>query len=176
VSRRLRLGIILAGYVAAFLAAGAALHFRQLHAAGGAAQGSAGMYAFGDALLYASVLVAVALVPTALALHELRSLRWFWTGLSVLSTAVTATGAVAAAVVALASHPLPGVQLTAALASAALLRVLAAPLLILSDVTLAFFAPGRDARRALLVGTVIEAALVVFLLLFLGTNGLHRQT
>jgi hypothetical protein len=76
-SRLVRLGVVLAGYVAAVLAACAAVDVRQLHTQGEHVQASAGMYAFGDALLFLAVFGFAALFPTGLALHFLRSLPLF---------------------------------------------------------------------------------------------------
>jgi hypothetical protein len=51
-NRLVKFGVVLAGYVTSVLAACAAVDFRQLHTQGEHVQASAGMYAFGDALLF----------------------------------------------------------------------------------------------------------------------------
>jgi hypothetical protein len=70
-------GVVVAGYVAAVLAASAAVAVRIANTSGPDAQASAGMYALGDSLLFVAVFSAVALVPTGLALWFLRPYRWF---------------------------------------------------------------------------------------------------
>jgi hypothetical protein len=54
-SNFVKCGVVLAGYVAAVLAAAAALEVRLLDTQGPDAQASAGMYAFGDAMLFLAV-------------------------------------------------------------------------------------------------------------------------
>ena len=78
-----KVGVVLAGYVAAVLAASAAVAVRVANTSGPDADASAGMYAFGDGLLFIAVFSAVALFPTGLALWFLRPYRWFWVVLSV---------------------------------------------------------------------------------------------
>ena len=98
-----KFGLVLAGYVAAALAAGAALEIRLLNTQGPDADASAGMYAFGDAMLFLAVFGFAALFPTGLALCFLRTCRWFWTALSIVALAIAITGGLAAAVSALAA-------------------------------------------------------------------------
>jgi hypothetical protein len=75
-NRLVKFGVVLAGYVTSVLAACAAVDFRQPHTQGEHVQASAGMYAFGDALLFLAVFGVAALFPTGLALHFLRPFRW----------------------------------------------------------------------------------------------------
>jgi hypothetical protein len=72
-----KFGVVLAGYLAAGLVAGAALEIRLLNTQGPDAQGSGGMYAFGDAMLFSAVFGVTALLPTGLAIFFLRHRRWF---------------------------------------------------------------------------------------------------
>ena len=92
-----KIGTVLAGYVVAVLGANAAVEVRIAHTSGPDAQASAGMYAFGDGLLFIAVFGAAALVPTGLALWFLRPCRWFWVVLSVAALAVAITAIPAAA-------------------------------------------------------------------------------
>jgi hypothetical protein len=57
---------VLVGYSGALLAACLALYIRQLNTQGPDAQASAGMYAFGDGLLFGAVFGFGALFPTGL--------------------------------------------------------------------------------------------------------------
>src|SRR5438067_153767 len=88
---RIRIGLILAGYVAAVLIAFGALAIR-LASTRGSAQASGGMYAFGDSLLFLAVFGVAALAPTTGALYFLRSHRLFWTVLAVLALVIAVTG------------------------------------------------------------------------------------
>ena len=99
-----KFGVALAGYVAAVMAADAAVAVRIANTSGPDAQASAGMYAFGDGLLFVAVFSAVAIFPTGLALWFLRPYRWFWVGLSVTALAIAATAVLSALVYAVAAH------------------------------------------------------------------------
>jgi hypothetical protein len=77
-----KISVVLAGYLAALLAACTAVYVRILNTQDAMAQASAGMYAFGDFLLFVVVFGTLSLAPTALALFFLRRVEKFWTGLS----------------------------------------------------------------------------------------------
>ena len=98
-----KFGTVLAGYVAAVLVASAAVAVRIANTSGPDAQASAGMYAFGDGLLFVAVVSAVALLPTGLGLWFLRPCRRLWIALPVTAMAVAGTAILAAAVYALAA-------------------------------------------------------------------------
>lgn len=70
-SRLTKLGLVLGGYVIACLVAAAVLYVYQLFTQDASAQASAGMYAFGDALLFMGVCGILALFPTGLGLYFL---------------------------------------------------------------------------------------------------------
>ena len=70
-----KFGLVLAGYVAAALADCAAVGVQQYSTQHAQARASAGMYAFGDALLFVAVFGGVALFPTGVALCFLRPYR-----------------------------------------------------------------------------------------------------
>ncbi len=61
-------GIVLCGYVAAFVIASAAVALRIAATNPADASGARGMYAFGDLILFAGVFGIVALLPTGAAL------------------------------------------------------------------------------------------------------------
>ena len=61
-------GIVLAGYIIAFLLASEAVAIRIANTSGPDADASAGMYAFGDGLLFLAVFGTAALLPTGLAM------------------------------------------------------------------------------------------------------------
>ena len=68
-----KFGLVLGGYVAACLIAGGVVYVYQLFTNNAAAQASAGMYAFGDLILFVGIFGVLALFPTGLALYFLLS-------------------------------------------------------------------------------------------------------
>jgi hypothetical protein len=161
-NRFTKFGIVLAGYVAAVLVAGAALEIRLLNTQGPDAQASAGMQAFGDLLLFLGVFGFAALFPTGVALNFLRHYERLWTVFSLASLTLALIGPVAAVV--LQSH-----QRDWLIAGLIWLgQVLGAPLLALGFLVGTFLAPTRRARWMLLVSALIEGLVsaYVFLCLF----------
>jgi hypothetical protein len=158
-------GIVLAGYVTAVLAANAAVDYRLLHTQGEDAQASAGMYAFGDALLFLAVFAVVAVLPTGLALYFLRPYRLFWTALSLTALSLAATGLLAAAVYVLASFQAPPGSRWELWAAFAVLRMLAAPPLATAFALAGLIAPNRTSRWSLLVAAAIEGAVAAYAIL-----------
>jgi hypothetical protein len=161
-----KFGVVLAGYVAAVLAANAVVAVRIAHTSGPDAQASAGMYAFGDGLVFIAVFGTVALVPTFSALWFLRPYRWFWTVLSVAALAVAATAILSASVYVMTAHlALPresSLEIWAALAG---LRMLVSPPLAAVFVLAGIIAPSRTSRWVLLVAAGIEGAMAVYAVL-----------
>jgi len=66
-SKLAKLGLVIGGYVAACLAASGAVYVNGLFTQNAAAQASAGMYAFGDLILFVGIFGLLALIPTGLA-------------------------------------------------------------------------------------------------------------
>ena len=158
-----KIGVVLAGYVVAVLAAGAAVDVRIANTSGPDAQASAGMYAFGDGLLFVAVFGVAALVPTGLALYFLRPFRWFWTVLSASALAVAVTAIPAAALCVLerllAIHD---DSLLSVLAALAVLRTIVSPPLAGAFLVAGVLAPNRASRWALLAAAAIEGAVAVY--------------
>ena len=160
-----KFGVVLAGYAVAVLVAGVAVEVRVAHTSGPDAQASAGMYAFGDGLLFVAVFSVVALLPTGLALFFLRPYRWFWTALSITGLAIAVTGVLAVSVCILASYwALRGLPLELCEALA-LLRTLTAPLLAGAFVLSGAIAPNRTSRWTLLSTAGIEGAVATYAVL-----------
>jgi hypothetical protein len=158
-------GAVLAGYIAALLAATVAVDIRIANTSGPDAQASAGMYAFGDAILFLAVFGFVAILPTGVALFFLRPYRLFWTVFSIAALVLAATGLSAAFVCVLASHwtqPCPPLEFCAAIA---VLRMLAAPLLAMGFALAVCIAPNRMSRWMLLVAAGIEGAVAAYAVL-----------
>jgi len=70
-SRLTKLGLVLGGYVIACLVASGVVYVYERFMQDAAAQASAGMYAFGDLILFVGVFGVLALFPTGLALFYL---------------------------------------------------------------------------------------------------------
>ena len=154
--RLCRVVIVLAGYAAALLVANILVQIRISHTSGPDAQASAGMYAWGDLMLFVGTFGILSLIPTALGLYFLRPYEKFWTVLSILALAVAATGPVGAVPAALVQNwHLPGRGWELA-SGFGFLRALGAPLLALSFFTGAAVAPGRRSRWAMLVAAGLE--------------------
>jgi hypothetical protein len=156
----LKVGLVVAGYVAALLVASAAVGVRLASTSGPDAQAASGMYAFGDLVLFVAVFGVAALVPTGAALFFLRPYRPFWTVLAAFGLGVAVTGVTAVGVYFI------GRQATASpiatWAGLAVLRILVAPLLALTGVVCAVFSPYRFPRWAFLGATAVEAAVSAY--------------
>jgi hypothetical protein len=70
-SRLAKVGLVFGGYVVVCLIASGIVYIYQLLTQDAAAQASAGMYAFGDLILFAGVCGFFALFPTGLAIYFL---------------------------------------------------------------------------------------------------------
>ncbi len=156
----LKVGVVAAGYIAAFLVASAAVAIRFANTSGPDAQAASGMYAFGDVVLFVAVFGVAALVPTGAALFFLRPYRPFWTVISAFGLSIAVTGLAAVAAFAIGRHAAPSPLATWAAFS--VLRILVAPLLALTFLVCAVFSPYRFPRLALLAGTVMEAAVSAY--------------
>jgi hypothetical protein len=156
----LKVGVVVGGYVASFLIASAAVSIRLANTSGPDAQAASGMYAAGDALLFAAVFGVAALVPTGAALFFLRPYRRFWTVLSTFSLGVAVTGLAAVALFAIGRYAAPSpIAIGAALS---VLRILVAPLLALTCLVCTVLSPYRVPRLALLAATAIEVAVSAY--------------
>ncbi len=95
-----KLSIVLAAYVVAFVVAAGVVHLRELRPQWQAtAQASPGMAAFADFILFVEALGVAAAVPTALAGCFLRPFRRIYTVFAAGCPALAATGLIAAVVV-----------------------------------------------------------------------------
>jgi hypothetical protein len=153
----LKVTVVAGGYVAAFLAASAAVAIRMAATSGPDAQASGGMYAFGDSVVFVAVFGVLALVPTGAALYFLRPYRRFWMVLSRLCLAVAVTGLTAVILFAVGRHATPPSPLAVG-AGLSVLRILIAPLFALTFLVCALFTPHRSPRLAFLAATAMEAA------------------
>jgi hypothetical protein len=157
----IKLGLVAAGYVGAVLVASAALAIYVASTSGPDRQASGGMYAFGDSLLFLAVFGVAAVLPTGAALFFLRAYRSFWLALSITALALAAT-AIAACIEYIASRSAEAVSVVHDWSALAVLRIIVAPLFALALFVAVLFAPNRSSRSALLIATVIEAAVFAY--------------
>lgn len=92
---RVKFAIVLVGYLLAVLVAFAVVSIYVLATNGSDRNGSSGMYAFGDSLLFLLVLSFAAIPATCAALFFLREYRRFWSVLSIVAITVVTSGFVA---------------------------------------------------------------------------------
>ena len=156
----LKVAVAAGGYVAAFLIASAVVAIRIANTSGPDAQAASGMYAAGDALLFAAVFGVCALVPTGAALFFLRPYRRFWIVLSALGLAVAFTGVTAAILFAVGRHATASPLAT--WAGFSVLRILIAPLFALTFLVCTIFSPYRSPRVALLSATMMEGGVSAY--------------
>jgi hypothetical protein len=150
-----KVGVVMMGYIAAFLIASAAVTIRISLTSGPDAQASSGMYAAGDGFLFVAVFGISALLPTGFALFFLRLYRHFWTALSAVGLVVAVTGVTAAALFLVGRDAAPSPLATWAALS--VLRILVAPIFVLTFLVCAVLSPCRFPRFAFVAATVMEA-------------------
>jgi hypothetical protein len=149
--------VVLAGYVAAFLVAAAALYWRELQMPA-EAKTSAGMYAFGDLILFVEVFGVSAAVPTALALYFLRPFRQLWLAFSIGCLGLAVTGLMAVPLVSWAHRLQTDVGAWHALACLGILRTILSPVLAPSLLVGVPLAPTWRCRCFLLAAAAMEGA------------------
>jgi hypothetical protein len=156
-----KIGSVVGGYVVALLIAAAAVAVRMAFTDGPEAQASSGMYAFGDAVVFVGIFGVCALAPTGAALLFLRTCDSIWKVVSVLGVATASTGIAATIVYAIGRHATTG--LLAAWSAFAVLRILVAPLFVLTFTVCAFFSPHRAARLAFVIAGLMEAVVSAYI-------------
>lgn len=157
----LKVGIVAAGYIGAFLVASAVVAIRLASTRGPDAQAESGMYAFGDLMLFVAVFGVAALVPSGVALFFLRPYRRFWAIVSALGLGVAVTGLAAVVLFAMGRHVPPPSPL-ATWAGLSVLRILVAPLLALAALVCTLLAPYRVPRLAFLAAATMEVAVSAY--------------
>jgi hypothetical protein len=156
-----KIGGVMGGYAVALLIASAAVAVRLAFTQGPEAQASSGMYAFGDVIVFVGIFGVCALLPTGTALLFLRSCDSFWKVISILGVATASTGIAATLVYAVGRHANSGSW--AEWGAFAVLRILAAPLLVLTFTVCAFFSPNRAPRTAFVIAALMEAAVSFYI-------------
>jgi hypothetical protein len=152
-----KVALVVGGYLCALLVASAVVAIHMAATNGPDWQGSSGMLAFGEALLFLVVFGVAAVPPSCAVLFFLRPVRSFWRVLSVVALGIATTG-LAALIDYVASRTAGAGSVADAWSALAVLRILVAPLFALAFLLAGIFAPSRPFRIALLVATLIEGA------------------
>ena len=161
-------GLVAIGYIAALVAAVAAVLIRRPWIPAEDLQASSGMHAFGDLLLFLGVFALTASVPTLAAVALLRNRPRVWMAGAAGWLVFAMSGLVAVPALWISpggarSGPLP---VLAGLYG--VLHLLASPLLALLSALCAWLAPTRGARRFCVAAASVEATLVVIAVLHFG--------
>jgi len=162
-NRWIKLGIVLAGYVLAFVTSFfmTALYDRQFSPEDNQTMG--GMIAGGELMYGSAEFVLASLVPTGLALWFLRPNRRFWSAFSSAGLIFAIVGLAAVLATATTGQTdrdrLPLLLFVGLLS---IVQMLGSPLWILSFALFAALAPARDLRRRMLAALVIEFAIAAY--------------
>jgi hypothetical protein len=157
-----KIAVVCLGFFVAIVAASVALEIRLAHTQGPDANASAGMYAFGDGLLFIAVFSVVCVVPIGLGLFFLRPWRRFWTGLSIALLVVGLTGVAGTGLFILAAHHAADGSPLQLFAALWVLRLLGSPLLAGGFFLATVLAPAAPSRRILLAATVLEGLVALY--------------
>jgi hypothetical protein len=136
--------LVLGGYAAAVAVAYAVTSIYEAATAGAGPLQSAGMFAFGESLLFLAVFTVAAVPATAAALYFLRPYQFFWSLLSAAAIVAAATS-IAALFGYVFSH-----------SGVAVLRIFVAPASAILFLVSGIFAPNRSARLIFLGTTAVE--------------------
>ena len=155
--RWMRVGIVLAGYVLAFIASVATVVIYDRHFTAADNRTSGGMIAGAELIYGTGMFLLVALAPTSLALWFMRKSRPVWSWFTGFGVAFAILGLPAA----LLTHTLreppraPFITLASVFGVA---QMLGSPLWIGGFALFAWLAPARDLRRGMLFAAAIEMA------------------
>ena len=157
-NKSVKVGIVIAAYILACIAAYAATYIQELATRGTDAQASQGMFAFGQSILFMLVFGGLALIPTVLAFYFLRSSEKFWNGFALLCLTFSIVGIMIVFMNALINAGILHISESSA-AVVSLFGVLGAfggPILIIGFLVLAVIAPSRRPRVFLLTSAGLE--------------------
>jgi hypothetical protein len=161
---RAKVALVAAGYAAALLLAAAAVAINVACTWGTDRAAASGMYAFGDSLLFLAAFGAASVPATVIGLVFLRPQHSFWRVLGALAVLTAATG-LASLAVCVGGHAADASPALRSASTAAVLRILAAPLIALAFLLSAGIAPLRG-PRIVLCGATLSEAMVFGLWLF----------
>jgi len=156
-NRWMKVVIVLAGYVLAFIASVALVAIYDWHFTAADNQTSGGMIAGAELIYGTGIFLLVALAPTFLALWFMRTSRSVWDWFTGLGLAFAMLGLPAVLLTLAIREPprAPLVQLASVIGVA---QMLGSPLWIGGFALFAWLAPARDLRWRMLLATAIEVA------------------
>ena len=157
-SRWTKVGVVIAGYAAAFVAGGVAAWLYNARVSAQPFDTSGGMYAGGEMMCTLAAFLVVSLVPTLLALWFLRGHKRFWNAVAVASVAFAGAGQLAV-LMPLALHNTPRHIAFLIVNLLGLAQLLGVPLWCGAFVLFAFLAPTPEARRKLIAAVAIEVVI-----------------
>ncbi len=158
--------LVTAGYGGALIVASVVVSIYVAATNGPDRQDSAGMYAFGDAILFLAIFGVAAIPATGAALFFLRRKPSFWRVASVVALAIATTG-IAALIEYLVPRTYTADSYVGVWSALSPLRILLAPLCAIVFFLSGVFAPIRSCRVALLSAAVIELVVFVWVALIL---------
>jgi hypothetical protein len=165
----LKIGIVIAGYIAAFAVAWVGEDIYEGLTQAMRSQSSPGMVAEGDSMMFFFMFGAAALVPTGLALYFSRSSKKFWAFLSTAAILLALTGPfmemVNTGLKVFHFVDLPMRVIPTIIYTVGLVRMFSAPLLVGIFLLAALTAPEAFSRKRMLIAMGIEAALCVYVFL-----------
>jgi hypothetical protein len=169
INKFLKIGLVIGGYVVAFVIAFALAWLRQLTMQEvDPVQFAGGMYGFGDLLFFLGLFGALSFIPTAMALFFLRPFPKFWTFLSIAALIVAATAPLAVILFFLFHGPnAPGWADLISFVS--VVKIMATPFFAIVFLVTAIISPPQPLRWALVAAAAIEAAVCACALTYLAT-------
>jgi hypothetical protein len=153
-TRRAKVGVVIAGYVAAIVAGVVAAWLYNVRMAAMPYDTSGGMYAGGEMLASLAAFLVVAMVPTLLALWFLRPHERFWNTVAVVSLVFAVAGLLAVLMPLVTHGTERGALMLVSLLG--LSQLLGMPLWFVAFAVFAILAPTRVARRNLVAAVCIE--------------------
>jgi hypothetical protein len=159
-NRWTKVGIVLAGYVLAFIASVASVAIYDRHFTAADNQTMGGMIAGAELMYGTGIFLLVALVPTLLALWFVRKSRPVWSWFTGFGLAFAILG-LAAVLSTLAIREPPRAPLIMLASVFGVAQMLGSPIWIGGFALFAWLAPARDLRRRMLFATAIEIAVGV---------------
>ena len=160
----MKLGIVVAGYVLAMAASGAAVMVYDKQFTPADNQQMGGMIAGGEMLYGFGVFALLALIPTGLALWFVRNNRRFWSVFSVAALAFAIAGLAAVFTSFVAGAVEARSPLVALVCLLGVVQMLGSPLWVGGFALFAVLAPARDLRKRMLVAVGIEMTVAVLAL------------
>lgn len=159
----MKLGIVLAGYVLAFVVSAVAVWLADQQFSPADNQEMGGMIAGGEMMYGGAVFVLVSLAPTGLALWFLRRNRAFWSASSVagLTFAIVGLAAVLARLAVRGEQA--GAPLLQFVGLLGVVQMFGSPLWVAVFGLFTVLAPARDLRWRMLVALLIEVGIAAYL-------------